>query len=103
MQQEVPVPPAISGFCSSSLQHWIVLKPAVPPFKPAQLLPKDEALQRPQNFVSLRHILHFLSGYGHLSVADCNSVNSQLEGLKAKESMENPQVTASSEVNGQSI
>lgn len=36
----------------------------------------------------LRHVLHFLTSYGYLTAADCDFINSQLEGLKANESME---------------
>lgn len=53
--------------------------------------------------MSLRYILHFLGGYSYFSVADWKSVSSLLEGLKANESMENLQLSASSEMNGQSI
>lgn len=83
LQQEIPRPLARSGFCSSSLQHWIVLKSAVPARKLKMLLPKDEALQWPQDFVPLGHVLHFLDGHGYLSVTDCDSLSPQLEGLKA--------------------
>lgn len=38
--------------------------------------------------MSLRHILHFLTSYGYLSTEGCDFINSQLEDLKANESME---------------
>lgn len=40
------------------------------------------------DFVPVRHILHFLTSYGYFWATDCDFINSQLEGLKANESME---------------